>query len=122
MVRWVVKAQGHTEVVDAAVAVTCTTDGNTEGKHCSVCNEVLVAQEVIKAQGHTIVVDAAVTPTHTATGLTEGSHCSVCGDIIVKQEIIPMLAEDKVYIMTSAENGTVSGSGEYSIGEVATNL
>ena len=47
-----VDALGHTEVVDAAVAPTCTETGKTEGKHCSVCGEVLVAQETVEASGH----------------------------------------------------------------------
>lgn len=48
----VVAATGHTEIVDKAVKATCTTAGKTEGKHCSVCNEVLVAQTEILATGH----------------------------------------------------------------------
>ena len=47
-----IPALGHTEVVDAAVAATCTEAGKTEGKHCSVCNAVLVAQEEVAALGH----------------------------------------------------------------------
>ena len=42
----------HTPEVDTAVAPTCTTAGKTEGKHCSVCDKVLVAQEVVNALGH----------------------------------------------------------------------
>ena len=56
-------ANGHTEVIDAAVEPTCTEPGKTEGKHCSVCNEVLVKQEVVAAKGHTY----------------ENGVCTVCG-------------------------------------------
>ncbi len=46
------KEHEHTVVVDQAVAPTCTETGLTEGKHCSVCNEVIVAQETVDALGH----------------------------------------------------------------------
>lgn len=43
----IVSATGHTPVIDDAVAPTYDNTGLTEGKHCSVCGEVIVAQEEI---------------------------------------------------------------------------
>ncbi len=40
-------AKGHTPVVDEAVEPTYTKEGLTEGSHCSVCGEILVAQQII---------------------------------------------------------------------------
>ena len=85
-----IPALPHTEVIDAAVEATCAATGLTEGKHCSVCGTVTVAQTVVEKKAHTEVIDAAVAPTCTETGLTEGKHCSVCNEVLVKQETVPM--------------------------------
>lgn len=103
----------HTEVVEKAVAPTCTETGLTEGKHCSVCNAVLVEQEVVKAKGHTEVVDKAVAPTCTKTGLTEGKHCSVCSAVLVEQKVVPAKGHtevmDKAVEPTCTETGLTEG-------------
>ena len=76
-------------MIDAAVEPNCTETGLTEGKHCSVCNTVLTAQDVVLANGHTEVIDAAVAATCTETGLTEGKHCSVCNTVLTAQDVVP---------------------------------
>ncbi len=43
----VIEATGHTEVVDEAVAPDYDNTGLTEGSHCAVCNEVIIAQKII---------------------------------------------------------------------------
>lgn len=80
---------GHNEVVDKQVEPTCVKTGLTEGKHCSKCGEVFLAQEKIPALGHIEVVDAYVAPTCDVDGKTEGKHCSRCNGIIVLQNAIP---------------------------------
>ena len=47
-----IKATGHKEVKDAAVAATCEKAGKTEGSHCSVCSKVIKAQKEVPALGH----------------------------------------------------------------------
>ena len=43
----IIPAKGHTEVIDAAVEPTLVKTGLSEGKHCSVCNEILVQQQTL---------------------------------------------------------------------------
>ncbi len=83
-------AAGHTEVVDAGVAATCTSKGLSEGKHCSVCNKVLVAQTVTEKAAHT-PDEWVVTLAASCTG--KGSQyrkCTVCSNIIETQILEPL--------------------------------
>ena len=84
-----IPASGHAEETLPSKAATCTEDGLTEGKQCSVCGEILVAQETIPASGHAEETLPSKAATCTETGLTEGKQCSVCGAILVAQETIP---------------------------------
>lgn len=103
------EATGHKVVTDKAVAATCTTEGKTEGSHCSVCNIVLTAQETVAALGHTEVVDAAKEANCTETGLTEGKHCSVCNEVLVAQETVP--AKGHTEVVDAAVEPTYSETG-----------
>lgn len=102
-------ATEHTEVVDEAKAPTCTETGLTEGKHCSVCEKVFVAQEVVPVLAHNEVVDAAKAPTCTETGLTEGKHCADCNAVIVAQETVAALGH--TVVVEEAVEPTYSATG-----------
>ena len=103
----------HTEVIDKAVAPTCTEDGLTKGSHCSECNKVIVKQKVIEAYGHKEATNKAVAPTCTEAGLTEGTYCSICSEILVKQESVPATGHteviDEAVAPTCTETGLTEG-------------
>ena len=87
----------HTEKTLSAKAPTCENTGLTEGKQCTVCGEVTVAQTEIPATGHNYVIDKAVAPTCQDTGLTEGTHCeNGCGIGTVAQDVVPVI--DCIYV------------------------
>ncbi len=106
-----VPALGHTEVTDAAVAPTCTANGLTEGKHCSVCSEVLVAQNVIPAghnyvDGKCSVCDEIDYSYYTFTLLTDGTYEISVNDINKLPDDIVIPREYDGVLVTRIANDT----------------
>jgi len=107
-------ALGHTEEVIPGKEATCTEPGLTEGKKCSVCGEILVAQEEIPALGHTEEIIPGKDATCTEPGLTEGKKCSVCGEILVAQEEIPALGHTAAEpVIENEKAATCTEDGSY---------
>lgn len=86
----------HEEVIDKAVAATCTKEGKTQGSHCDICNKVIIPQETVPKTEHIAVTDKAVAPTCVSSGKTEGSHCSVCKKVLKEQETIAATGKHKL--------------------------
>ncbi len=106
-----IEALGHNEVTDAAVAATCTETGLTEGKHCSRCNEVLVAQKVVPALGHDYGDWTQTTaPSCTETGV-ETRTCSRCDETETRE--VPALGHDLVHHDEHAPTCTAVGWDAY---------
>ena len=90
-------ALGHDEVVDKAVAPTCTAPGKTEGKHCSRCGEILIAQ---KESGNKINHKYNETIITEATCSKEGVKkytCVNCGESYNGSFSLLELAASEVY-------------------------
>ena len=119
-----IAATGHTEVVDAAVDATCTETGLTEGKHCSVCSETIVKQEVVDALGHTPSENGTVCTVCNATliavyigetpyaSLTEAYEAAVDDDTITLITNIDLASalyvEKRITINLNGKNITVT--------------
>ncbi len=77
----------HIEQILGGKSPTCTETGLTEGKQCSICGEILLAQSIIPANGHkyNTVVTA---PTCTCEGYT--TYTCACGDSYVANEVLAL--------------------------------
>ena len=77
-------AKGHTEEIIPAIPATCTETGLTEGKKCSVCGEVLVAQTATDALGHSFtnyVSNGNATCTADGTKTAKCDRCDVTNTV-----------------------------------------
>lgn len=85
----------HTEMIDKSIPAGCLTSGKTEGKHCSECGEIIVAQKNVLPLGHKWD-NGTVTkqPTVTAEGV-KTFKCTNTGCNETKTESIAKLPEPK---------------------------
>lgn len=103
----VVEAPGHTEVTDEAIPATCGTAGKTEGKHCSVCGEILEAQREVPATGnHRPVTEWSSDGT---------DHWHVCGDC--GAELGKAAHTENAGVVTTLATSTANGTRTYSCTE-----
>ena len=95
-------AKGHIEVIDQAEEATCTKTGLTEGKHCVVCNKVIVKQKEIPALGHDYK-SVVTKPTTSSQGYTTHT-CTRCGDSYKDSYTAPIEEPKSLYIASSIYN------------------
>jgi hypothetical protein len=93
----------HVAVVDPAT-VTCTSDGLTEGSHCEICGDVIIAQQPATAYGHNMQQTApAVDATCEADGRTAEMTCANnCGHT-EGGTVIPALGHNMVIVSVAIE-------------------
>jgi len=104
-----VTATGHVTATDAAITSTCTEAGKTEGKHCSVCQTVLVPQKDLPLAEHQVVETPEIPATCSQEGSTAGQVCSVCNTTIAGVFVIPKLPHTPVDIQTVAATCSQEG-------------
>ena len=104
----------HVEEILNSKESTCSEVGLTEGVKCSVCDEILVAQEAIPMKPHTLIEAPYVDPTCSSFGYTKGEKCANCNYWSIKQNEIPMLPHtvvtDNAVAATCTELGLTEGS------------
>ncbi len=84
-----IPALQHTPVTDKGFEPTCTETGLSDGTHCEVCGNVIVAQRVIEALGHKKIVESGIEPTCTEGGISDGIYCGVCGEVFSVSTSLP---------------------------------
>ncbi len=99
----------HTVETIEGKAATCEESGLSDGKKCSVCQEILEKQQVIPALEHTPEKVDGTAATCTKDGLTDGKKCSVCQKILEEQQVIPALEHTPEKVDGTAATCTKDG-------------
>lgn len=94
----------HVEEVISAKSATCTGKGLTEGKKCSSCGEILVAQKEIAAKGHTPGSWEVSKKAEIGKEGKEVKKCTVCKAVVDERAIAALKEEGKP--------GDVDGNGK----------
>ena len=100
----------HKIVIDAAKDPSCLTGGLTEGKHCSVCGEVIKAQEKVDAIGHHTFSDWVVVKQSTCDENGVEQKTCECGEI--ESRFIAKLNHEEEIIEEVAPTCTETGLTE----------
>ncbi|MCM1441110.1 MAG: leucine-rich repeat domain-containing protein [Roseburia sp.] len=113
----------HTEVIDKAIPATCSATGLTEGKHCSVCNTVIVAQITTNKIAHNYSDWQEVKPATCIETGTERRDCRNCEafEIQSTSSLAPHTSViDEAVAATCTETGLTEGSHCSVCGKVIT--
>ncbi|MBQ4268633.1 MAG: hypothetical protein IJB97_03165, partial [Clostridia bacterium] len=78
----------HSTVVDAAVEATCDKLGWTEGAHCGVCGETLIARQTVEKTAHKY--QDTVVPSTCVSGGYTARRCADCGVEIIVEKTNPL--------------------------------
>ena len=125
--------KGHNEYTLKGIDATCLEPGKTEGKMCTVCEDIVVPQQEIAALGHDYTEKTIRKASCQRDGLVK-STCTRCGDsfettvefpVYTAVEIHEMTKNSVVEIRTFDRYGSQIGTGSgfiYSTdGKVVTN-
>ena len=97
-----IPANGHTEVVEEAVAPTCTDMGRTEGRYCSVCGIILVEQKDIAPLNHNYGE-----PSYEWS--EDGSRCTATA--VCQRDASHVMTEDATIFISGTTTATCESEG-----------
>lgn len=107
-ITWVAVCQNHVAQTIPAVAPSCSATGLTEGVKCSVCGEILTAQETVAKLPHTFVDEVC-----TVCGAPERVPGDFTGDDLVTNEDVSYLLWHTLFPEEHPldNNGDLTGDG-----------
>ena len=108
----IIKAAGHNEELVGAKEATCTEEGYTGDKICTVCKAVLKKGTVIPAIGHKLTKTEAKSPTCTEPGNIEYWHCEGCGKYFKDENATEKITFDETIIKAAGHNEELVGAKE----------